>query len=106
MHPPEAHDPANRSDGAENECHCLEILHVEKLRHNEKTQNPLGACALVNGEQRKYPVSDRILLHWRAKKQMLLASLLIGVSAAPLSIVDSSGCSAGSTIRCSSIIPH
>ena len=36
MHPPEAHGPANRSDGAENECHCLEILHVEKLRHNER----------------------------------------------------------------------
>ena len=36
MHPPEAHGPANRSDGAENKCHCLEILHVEKLCHNER----------------------------------------------------------------------
>jgi hypothetical protein len=45
MHPPEADGPADRSDAAQNERHCFEILHV-KLRYDD-CENPQDAGVTI-----------------------------------------------------------
>ncbi len=42
MHPPEADGPADRSDAAQHQRHCFEILQG-KLHHDD-CENPLDAC--------------------------------------------------------------
>src|SRR5436190_24173326 len=92
MHPPEAPRPANRAGGRQERCHCLKFC-MSRNRVTMTDSKSLGACAIVDGEQRKYPPSDPTTFPPASpvrKEMCWLASLLVGVFAVPLSIAGSS----------------